>query len=289
MYEKRHGASGMKRSKTIGIVGGVGPYAGIDLNRKIFEQTLAGTDQDHLRVVLISWSELIPDRTEFLLGNEGKNPGVPIARVIGALEAAGAEVVGIPCNTAHSPEIFSVIGDRCRKNGYRAKILHMIREVAAFLREDFPEIRRVGVLATNGTVRSGLYRQILEPEGFEVVYPSESTQTQKVHRMIYDQAFGIKVQSSPVTEVARKELHGAMRELVEAGSDGIVLACTELPLAITENRFAGRPLIDATLVLARALVREAAPQQLRQLARVRLQPLKVQERIEVPPLRALQF
>ncbi|MBT8073778.1 MAG: aspartate racemase, partial [Xanthomonadales bacterium] len=83
----------------IGIVGGVGPYAGLDLVRNIFDQTLARTDQEHLDVVMLSMPSSITDRTEYLIGQNGENPGLGIADVIKRLEAAGATVAGIPCNT----------------------------------------------------------------------------------------------------------------------------------------------------------------------------------------------
>ena len=266
---EKHYMANMERSKIIGIVGGVGPYAGLDLSRKVFDQTLASRDQDHLGVILISWSDLIPDRTEFLLGREKKNPGMAIVRVIGALEAAGAEVIGIPCNTAHSPEIFRVIQQIVGKNGKRVKILHMVEEVAAFVKMQFPAIRKVGILGTNGTILSDVYAEILEREALEVFYPTERTQVQKVHKAIYDEKFGVKAQSFPVTEKARQKILEAMGELVGAGCEALILACTELPLAIPENVFAGRPVIDATVVLARALVREAAPNKLKKIRPLR--------------------
>ncbi len=93
----------------IGIVGGVGPYAGLDLMKKVFDNTLAQIDQDHLDVVMLSLSGSIADRTEYLEGKVDVNPGLAIAGVLKRLEEAGATVAGIPCNTAHAPGIFSFI------------------------------------------------------------------------------------------------------------------------------------------------------------------------------------
>src|SRR5690554_3698735 len=93
----------------IGIVGGVGPYAGIDLLKNIYDNTIAKKDQDYLNALLFSLSSRILDRTEFLMGSIVGNPGHEIAKIVVTLEKLGVEVVGIPCNTAHSDRIFSVI------------------------------------------------------------------------------------------------------------------------------------------------------------------------------------
>lgn len=75
----------------IGVLGGVGPYAGLDLMRKIFDQTEANCDQEHLSVIQYSLSEHIIDRTRFLLGETDENPGEAIGEIMGAAWAkAGA-------------------------------------------------------------------------------------------------------------------------------------------------------------------------------------------------------
>ncbi len=268
----------------IGIVGGVGPQAGLDLARKVIDQTLAAADQQHLPLALLSLPGQIPDRTEFLLGRSLDNPGEAISRVILALEGLGAEVIGIPCNTAHAPAIFEVIRDRLAEAAGRpstdgprgrVQILHMIEEVARFLAEQFPHVRRVGVLATTGTVRSGVYPSILGGRGFQVLSPDEAGQ-QAVHDAIYNAEYGIKAQADPVTGKATQALFEAIEYLRQQGAEAIVLGCSEIPLAVSTAHIGlapsdgssplgdlKTPIIDANLVLARALVREAAPEKLR--------------------------
>ena len=248
----------------IGIVGGVGPYAGLDLTKKIFDQTLAGSDQEHLPVILVSRPDKIADRTEYLLGRVGTNPAYAIARIIGTLERAGATVVGIPCNTAHAPAIFDLITGELERAGSAVRVLHMIREVAIFLHEIHPGIRQVGVLATVGTYRTGTYSGALAAEGFGVVLPDEDRQ-QWVHDAVYDPDFGIKAQSNPVSAEARRRLLQTIGVLAEAGAEAVILGCTEMPLAVDERTVDGTAIIDPTLVLARALIRETAPQKLRPL------------------------
>jgi len=252
----------MSVGKAIGIVGGVGPYAGLDLNRKIFDQTVAKTDQDHLQVVLISSSVDIPDRTEYLLRKQKTNPAGPIFEVLKKLELVGVAVVGIPCNTAHVPEIFDVLNGKLRGNSIQIEIVHMIEEVGLFIKQYYPSVHNVGILGTNGTVHSGVYTKILEPEGFRVIYPYKHVQHSKVHPSIYDTNFGIKAKSNPVTETARESIIEAMTNLIDQGAECIILGCTELPLAINVHNFRGRPILDPTLILARALIKKVAPEKL---------------------------
>ena len=248
----------------IGIVGGVGPYAGLDLATKVFDQTIANNDQSHLPLALLSIPHAIQDRTAFLAGQTDINPGYAIAEIIGKLEAMGATVVGIPCNSAHAPRIFDVIRAQLAAMGSRTRLLNMIEEVANYLAAHHPDIQRVGLLCTTGTAQSGVYPETLASLGLDVFAPEADLQD-LVQAAIYDPAAGIKAQSFPVTEWARDRLLHVANALRERGAMAVVLGCTEIPLAIPEARVADLPAIDATLILARALVREVAPDKLRPL------------------------
>jgi aspartate racemase len=85
----------------IGIVGGVGPLAGLDIFKKIIEETVATKDQEHVPVVLSSQPHRIADRTAFLLGKENQNPAIALKDILLELDKAGARVAAIPCNTSH--------------------------------------------------------------------------------------------------------------------------------------------------------------------------------------------
>ncbi len=237
--------------KIVGIVGGVGTYAGIDLYRKIYQHTDARTDQDHLPVVLVSVPEKVSDRTRFLLGEVEENPGIAIAGIINTLASAGAEVVGIPCNTAHSPVIFNEIQHRIPGN---IKLLNMIEEVGRHISTIYPEIRKAGILATTGTVQSKVYTDVLSTYNIETIYPEESMQKSLVHPAIYDKSYGIKAFSDPVTDRARKNLLEVASSLVHQGSEAIILGCTEIPLAIPETSIEQSIVIDSVSILAQALI-----------------------------------
>ena len=136
----------------IGVLGGVGPYAGLDLMRKIFDQTEANCDQEHLSVIQYSLSEHIIDRTRFLLGETDENPGEAIGEIMVRMAKAGATVIGVPCNTAHSPRIMDVAVAMLHEASPQTRFVHMIDAVVAFIRESLPHARTIGVLSTKGSL-----------------------------------------------------------------------------------------------------------------------------------------
>lgn len=242
--------------KIISVVGGVGSYAGLDLIKKIYDNTSAyipiEKDQDHLPVLMLSLPEKILDRSEFLQGKITENPGFAIAKIISQMASIGGEVAGIPCNTAHSPAIFSVV----QKNiPPQIRLLNMIQEVAKHFSKSFPSIKKIGILATNGTNLSQVYSETLKNYDMETIYPDKEMQNNLVHQAIYDTSYGIKAFSNPVHEKAREDLLHAARQLINAGAEGIVLGCTEIPLAIHEKKLNDVPVVDATEILAKALIR----------------------------------
>lgn len=241
----------------IGIVGGVGPLAGLDLQAKIVAQTVAGRDQEHLPVLSLSWPGPIVDRTEYLLGQVAANPAHALLAQLRLLAAAGATVAAIPCNTAHAPAIFDII--RAGVAGSPLRLLHLIEETAAHLAAAHPGLWTVGVLSTTGTWRARLYPQLLEPRGLRVAVPDAALQ-ETIHAAVYDPAHGIK---SVGRATARADLERGIAALRAAGAEAVILGCTEMPLAFPERRYAGLPLIDPTLLLARALIRAVAPERLR--------------------------
>jgi len=242
----------------IGVVAGVGPYAGLDLLSKILSQTVADKDQDHLTVASLSQPELIADRTAFLLGETALNPAFAIVEQLIKLEQMGATVAGIPCNTAHAPTIFGQIEQGLRDAGSKLKVLHMIAEVGRELQHAYPNFNCVGVLSTTGTAVTRIYPATLEPLGFEVLAVDDKLQTEAIHPAIYDPAYGIKA-CGRATEKARKNLLLGAQQLQDAGAEALILGCTEIPLAIQETRIAGMVVIDPALVLARALISAVDP------------------------------
>lgn len=245
----------------IGIVGGMGPLAGLDLSRKIMEQTVAGKDQDHVPQVLFSSSQSIGDRTEYIQKKIETNPAHAISEIILKLESIGATIAGLPCNSAHSPEIFEVIKQNLNHQNSSIRLLHMIDEVGRCIKLEFPKVTRVGVLGTSGTYKSRQYN-LIEKFGFEVLNVSEP-EVEKVHQSIYHPVYGIKSSHSQISQESLAILNSALESLISKGAEVVVLGCTELPLALTKKHFKNIPLIDSNLVLARALIAAIAPDKLK--------------------------
>ncbi len=257
----------MERPVIIG--GGVGPMAGVALHARIIEHTATdGTDQSHLTVIHFSCSSRIADRTAFLLGKESRNPGFGMVEVFQgawkALEALGygsvGAIAGVPCNTFHAPQIFNLFLEELTKRSIRIQVLHMLEETVQFIQERFPHARRIGILSTTGTRKTGIYHTLLRERGYQVVEVPMDWQ-EKVQEAIYQPSWGIKAKS-PVTEKARNQVLEAVRTLLDSGAEAVVLGCTELPLAVPERELHKVPLVDPMVALARAMIREVAPHKL---------------------------
>ncbi len=233
--------------KAIGVVGGVGPFAGTDLVNKVFRHTRATRDQEHISLFLTSCPSIIPDRTEFLLEG-GENPAPGIERCISWLAGCGATAVGIACNTAHAPEILSRVEI---PDGVR--LVNMIEETSKAV----AGMSKVGLLATLGTLRCNVYDKYIQT----FIKPDLEV-AQAVHAAIYDKGYGIKALSA-VSDKARRDVCHAVEHLKEKGCSAVILGCTELPLVFNgEHAFEGVRLIDPTEILAIELIRATEPEKL---------------------------
>ncbi len=246
----------IKRDAKIGIVGGAGPYAGLDLAQKLLQQTLAKSDQDYLPTLMISTPGLIEDRTNFLLGKSKNNPAYAIFSNLLDLEALGSTVAGIACNTAHAPEIRNVFQEKLKISGSKLKLLDMISETAEFLKNHCKEVTTVGIMSTIGTWKARFYPDLLEEFGFEVLTLNEQQQQHLHKESLFNPVYGIKVQAHPVSAKARDVLLEGVHTLEKKGAQAIILGCTEIPLGIPERILGETYCIDPGLILARALIRE---------------------------------
>jgi aspartate racemase len=253
----------------------MGPQAGAALFDSITRHTAAAKDQDHLPVILMSFPANIVDRSAFLLGETPLNPAYSIAGLIRKLEHAGAGIIGMACNTAHAPGILNVIMEELDRLNSRVKLVQMPRETCLYIKQHHSRVRRVGVMTSNGTYRTGLYKDLLQELGFEVVLPDVRMQDEIVHRMIYDPHFGIKATPGSISDEVLALLDKILRFFEDKQADAIVLGCTELSLVMTKRRISNTLIIDATEILARALIREAsAPHTFTQTS----------SRLQLPPL-----
>ncbi|MEL6702972.1 MAG: amino acid racemase [Bacteroidota bacterium] len=246
----------------IGVLGGLGPYAGLDLVRTLFDETEAHRDQEHLPVTLISYPGRIPDRATWIADQDAPSPVPAMVEILRRLDNAGCAVAGIPCNTAHAPVLFDHLTDALSIEGRSLKLLHIIDAIVAHVTEIAPEAQRIGVLATSSSIQNRLHEVGLKAAGLEAVRPAPTVQETLVQPTIYDDTWGLKAQSQP-TARARQNLLDAIDHLKAEGAEAVILGCTELPLAIPEPEVAGLPMVNSTRALARALIRATHPAELR--------------------------
>ena len=169
----------------------------------------------------------------------------------------GARVLCVPCNTAHSPEIWDVVAAGFEEFGSDAELLHIVDLTVEHLVHNYPSSSHVGILATNGTLRTEVYQTALSHHNIRPVLPTEANQ-RHVQEAIYHPDWGVKAQSGPVTQRAIDGLETAAVRMIADGAEAIILGCTEVPLALGKRELKGIPLIDSTTVLAREAILRAA-------------------------------
>lgn len=231
----------------IGIVGGVGPAATVDFMDKVVRVTSASRDQDHVKMI-VEQNPQIPDRTEHLIGS-GIDPTIALLATCKKLEYADADIVAIPCNTAHA------FVERIQPY-LRVPIVNMLAETMARVSESYPD-KCIGLLATSGTVQSRVYANAARAVGVNLIVPDAAHQ-----ELVMDAIYGPEGVKAGFTEgKCEDSLDAAVRHLVHRGARVIVLGCTELPLILPsdEHILDGKriALIDPTLLLAEACVRHA--------------------------------
>ncbi|MBI3976119.1 MAG: amino acid racemase [Armatimonadetes bacterium] len=231
--------------RTIGVIGGMGPWATLDFFEKVLRLTPARRDQEHLRLIIDN-NPKIPDRGPAILGEGGEDPTPALVATARTVEAAGADLIVIPCNTAHF--FYEPI-----RRAVRVPVLHIMEEVARAAAQRLPALRRVGLLGTRATVATGLYQKAFRPQGVEVLAPDTAGQA-VIDRLIY------AIKAGEAGEALRAEGAAVGRRLGEAGAGAVVLGCTELPLVLGEHNL-GLPVFDSNLILAQAAVRLATSPQ----------------------------
>lgn len=252
-----------KSKKAIGIVGGMGPYAGMDLERKIFDSVDARNDQDFPDVYMISASRLIPDRTYYILHPDTENPCTGIEYVIQKLASIGATHIAIPCNTAHSPTIMNQVQRFLEINDIDVTLMNIVEETYKWVKKNIKS-RKIVLYATLGTYYSEVYHNFFTSDGkYQIVEPEEEDQ-KLIWDAIYSREFGIKAYSNPIRDQAVENFRIVTEKMIKQGYDSFIMGCTEIPLAMGRLQ-TETPIIkiDPTKILAQALVREVCPEKLK--------------------------
>ena len=223
--------------KTVGIIGGMGPGATALLFQKIIDHTDAKMDAEHIHI-MIDNRPSIPDRTAAIL-NRDDTPVRKICESGKRLEEMGAELIAIPCNTSHY--FYPYI-----QENLDVPVINMLEETAKECKK--LGFASVGVLATTGTKKTGIYEQALSAQGLQTIYPDEAGQ-EVLMSIIYDYVKAGK----PVTGEIFKE---QLEDMESKGAQAFVLGCTELPIVFSDGDM-GRRFIDSLDILAKKTVEMA--------------------------------
>ena len=235
---------------TVGILGGMGPEATVSFFGELVRRTPATRDQDHLKVVVLN-DPTIPDRTAFLMGG-GKSPLPKLIAGVKALQDQGADMIAIPCNTAHYflEEMRAAV---------QIPILDIVQETIRALHQKAPGEKTVGILSTAATARMDLYGSALDKAGYRVCLPDAT------HQARVTQAIQL-IKSSADPDSARALQEETLRHLQSQGAGVAILACTELGLVEIDSPV---PLVDSLKALAAATVAQATQRASRALRRTR--------------------
>ncbi len=215
----------------VGVLGGMGPAATIDFMDKLLQATGAEREQDNLRL-LVDCNPHVPDRNHPIA--DGPQPGPVLADMASGLQKQGAQIIVMPCNTAHkfTADIRAAL---------TIPFISLIDETAAMLARRYPQAKRVGLLATTTCIEDRLYQDAFAKQGVDSVTlpPADAA---RLMALIY------QIKRGDRSDAARAEMKALADQLTAAGAQVVVAACTEVPLVLAAHDIAA-PLLDTTQVL----------------------------------------
>ena len=221
--------------KTLGVLGGMGPLATAYFMKIAVDMTKADKDQKHIPMVVFN-NTLIPDRTEYILDNSKENP-VPILQSDAKkLAKLGVDIIAMPCNTAHMffEEIQKVVD---------IPVLHIVKETVEYIAKRDNKCKKIGILATKGTLKSGVYQDFCEQNNLQAVLPNKA-----VSDMLMDIIYN-KIKTGK--KVSTGEFLSIIDDMRESGCDAVILGCTELSVVKSDLNLKRYDIIDSLEVLAK--------------------------------------
>ena len=225
----------------VGVLGGMGPAATIELMRRIMEARPAADDADLIHL-LVDQNPKVPSRIDALINGTGPSPVDELVRMAKGLESAGATMLAIACNTAHG-----YAGDIAA--AVHIPLLDMVTLTAEAIARRPLHHRRIGMLASTAVVQLGLYERAFEAFGIETRYPDGQAEIMALIKAVK--------KSGPTAEL-RSRFNVVARQLLAGDVDFLASACTELSLLI-DGLDADMPRIDALDALVSAIVERALP------------------------------
>ncbi|MCS4504464.1 amino acid racemase [Arhodomonas aquaeolei] len=220
----------------VGVIGGMGPEATVELMQRVIDATPAADDADHIHM-LVDNNPKVPSRIKALIEGAGEDPGPTIAGMARSLEGGGADFLVIPCNTAHHYWGAAAAA-------VSVPVWNLVDLTLATVTAKTGTPARVGMLASPALRKVALYEQYAQRHGVSLVYPGDEGGLLEVIR-------AVKADRVTSREVAL--LAAAARELAEGGADALVLGCTEFSL-IADRFAAPVPAFDTLQVLAERIV-----------------------------------
>lgn len=226
-------------SRIVGILGGMGPAATVDFYNRLVRATPAARDQDHLRVVI--WADpTVPSRQEALFTG-GADPTSWLEEGVQHLMRCGAEILVVPCNTVHA-YMPSVV------EGKAVEFISII-DAAVDAVSKLGSTNRVGILATNGALASGVYQSALRDAGKEAILPSASSQQTLMHAID-----AVKAGEAGFEEI--QQVVSLLTEFQSSGVSTVIVGCTEISILVADLDVAVT-VVDASEVLALKAIERA--------------------------------
>jgi aspartate racemase len=222
------------RAKTVGVIGGMGPAATVEFLARLVRATPAARDGDHLHV-LVDSDPAIPSRTAAILEG-GPSPAPRLCAIARGLERAGAELLAMPCNTAHA-YLESI------RAAVEIPALDMLAETAVRV-----DAEPVGLLATEAAIRAGLYDKAFRVRGIRAISPRVEDQKEVTWLIA-------AVKAGDALDALRPRLQRVVSRMARDGACAVVIGCTEISLL--HDAGSSLPGIDALDCLVGATVREA--------------------------------
>ena len=226
--------TGTAQPAVVGVLGGMGPEATVELMRRVIALTPAEEDQDHIRMI-VEHNPKVPSRIKALIDKTGESPAPVLIEMAKRLETAGANVLAMPCNTAHA------YADQIRATT-SIPLLDMIGLTASRLSRMLLKYRRVGLLASTAVRSLGLYEHALDPLGITVAYPRDQAQVMRLIKAVKRGETGAD---------QRRELLAIAEELQDA--DVLIIACTELSV-LADGLDSAKAVLDSLDVLVEEVV-----------------------------------
>jgi len=206
--------------KRLGVIGGMGPLATAHFYRLVTQLDSAQFDQEHFEILILSIPS-IPDRTRFILGHSNSSPVPAIEEAAKLLKDCGAECIAVPCITSH--------GLISQKN-FELPFINMIDIVFNELRRR--RVRKFGVLATDGTLKTGIFSDRAKSCQMQMLIPDEAAQ-RRIMANIYD-----NIKRGDISSTCTSTIVDTSADLISKGAECILLGCTELSLLdLSEPQF----------------------------------------------------